>query len=64
MNSVAYLPRSKRLMEQVSEVLRYKHCSLKTEQAYLYWIRFFIRYQTFACRYPYIPWATAMCPPP
>ena len=35
MNSVAYLPRSKRLLEQVSEVLRYKHYSLKTEQAYL-----------------------------
>ncbi len=25
MNSVAYLPQSKRLLEQVSEVLRYKH---------------------------------------
>ena len=46
MNSVAYLPQSKRLLEQVSEVLRYKHYSLKTEQAYLYWIRFFVRYQT------------------
>jgi hypothetical protein len=34
MNSVAYLPQSKRLPEQVSEVLRYKHYSLKTEQAY------------------------------
>ena len=40
MNSVAYLPQSKRLLEQVSEVLRYKHYSLKTEQAYLYWILF------------------------
>ena len=44
MNSVAYLPQSKRLLEQVSEVLRYKHYSLKTEQAYLYWIRFFVRW--------------------
>ena len=43
MNSVAYLPQSKRLLEQVSEVLRYKHYSLKTEQAYLYWVRFFVR---------------------
>ena len=42
MNSVAYLPQSKRLLEQVSEVLRYKHYSLKTEQAYLYWVRFFV----------------------
>lgn len=39
MNSVAYLPQSKRLLDQVREVLRYKHYSLKTEQAYLYWIR-------------------------
>ena len=44
MNSVAYLPQSKRLLEQVSEVLRYKHYSLKTEQAYLYWIGFFVRW--------------------
>ena len=44
MNSVAYLPQSKRLLEQVSEVLRYKHYSLKTEQAYLYWVRFFVRW--------------------
>ena len=44
MNSVAYLPQSKRLLEQVSEVLRYKHYSLKTEQAYMYWVRFFVRW--------------------
>ena len=44
MNSVAYLPQSKRLLEQVSEVLRYEHYSLKTEQAYLYWVRFFVRW--------------------
>ena len=31
MNPVIYLPQSKHLLEQVSEVLRYKHCSLKTE---------------------------------
>ena len=35
-NSAAYLPQSKRLLEQVSEVIRYKHYSLKTEKAYLY----------------------------
>ena len=44
MNSVAYLPQSKRLLEQVSEVIRYKHYSQKTEQAYLYWVRFFVRW--------------------
>ncbi len=31
MNSVAYLPQSKRLLEQVSEVLRYKHYSLSNQ---------------------------------
>jgi integrase len=44
MNSVAYLPQSKRLLDQVREVLRHKHYSLKTEQAYLYWVRFFVRW--------------------
>ena len=33
-----------RLLDQFREVLRYKHYSVRTEQAYLYWIRFFIRW--------------------
>ena len=44
MNPVTYLPQSKRLLDQAREVIRYKHYSLKTEQAYLYWIRFFVRW--------------------
>lgn len=40
MNSIAQLPQSKRLLDQMREVLRYKHYSPKTEQAYLYWVRF------------------------
>ena len=44
MNSVAYLPQSKRLLDQVREVLRYKYYSLKIEQAYLYRVRFFVRW--------------------
>jgi len=43
-NPVAHPPQSKRLLEQVREVFRYKHYNLKTEQAYLYWVRFFIRW--------------------
>ena len=43
MNPVAYPPPSKRLLEQLCEVIRYKHYSLKTEQAYVYWVRFFVR---------------------
>ena len=44
MNSVACLPQSKRLLEQMSEVLRYKNYSLKPERAYLNWILFFVRW--------------------
>lgn len=46
MNPVGCRPQSKRLLEQEREVLRYRHHSLKTEQAYLYWIRFFVRWQS------------------
>lgn len=38
------LLRSTRLIDQVRERVRYLHYSLKTEKAYLYWIRFFIRW--------------------
>lgn len=40
MNPVTYIPQSKRLLEQLREVLRYKHYSLSTEKVYLYWIGF------------------------
>jgi hypothetical protein len=46
MNPIGHRPQSKRLLEQVREVLRYRHYRLKTEQAYLYWIRFFVRWQS------------------
>ena len=39
------LLQSTRLLDQVRERIRYLHYSLKTEKAYLYWIRFFIRWQ-------------------
>ena len=32
--------KSARLLDQVQERVRYLHYSLKTEKAYLYWIRF------------------------
>ena len=38
------IPQSLRLLDQMREVLRYKHYSLRTEQAYLYWVRFFVRW--------------------
>ena len=44
MNPTIYTPQSKRLLEQLCEVLRYKHYSLKTEQAYTYWVKFFVRW--------------------
>jgi integron integrase len=36
--------RSTRLLDQVRERIRYLHYSLQTEKAYLYWVRFFIRW--------------------
>nr|WP_315205811.1 integron integrase [uncultured Albidiferax sp.] len=35
---------STRLLDQVRERIRYLHYSLKTGKAYLYWVRFFIRW--------------------
>jgi integron integrase len=35
---------STRLLDQVRERIRYLHYSLSTEQVYLYWVRFFIRW--------------------
>lgn len=46
---------STRLLDQLRERVRHKHYSLKTEKAYLYWIRFFIRWsaaQTGSMRHP------------
>jgi integron integrase len=33
-----------RLLDQVRERLRYLHYSLRTEESYVYWVRFFIRF--------------------
>src|SRR5215211_3601921 len=35
---------STRLLDQVRERARYLHYSLATEKAYLYWVRFFVRW--------------------
>jgi integron integrase len=35
---------STRLLEQLREAIRYRHRALKTEKAYLYWVRRFIRF--------------------
>jgi integron integrase len=44
MLSDSHIPASPRLLDQLRQVLRYRHYSLKTEKAYLYWVRFFIRW--------------------
>ena len=44
MNPVAYPTPPKRLLDQLREVLRYRHYSLKTEEAYVYWVRFYVRW--------------------
>lgn len=38
------LLRSTRLLDQVSERIRYRHYSLKTEKTDLFWVRLFIRW--------------------
>ena len=38
------LLRSTRLLDQVSERIGYTHYSLKAKKAYVYWVRFFIRW--------------------
>lgn len=35
---------STRLLDQVRERVRYLHYSLRTEEAYVYWVRFFVRW--------------------
>jgi hypothetical protein len=37
-------PQSSRLLDQVRERIRYLHCSLRTEEVYLYWIPRFVRF--------------------
>ena len=44
MKPVSSIPQSSRLLDQLREVLRYKHDSLRTEEAYLYWVKFFVRW--------------------
>ncbi len=39
-----YTPRAEKLMDQVREVLRYHHYSLRTEETYCDWIVRFIRF--------------------
>lgn len=38
-----------RLLARVRERIRYLHYSLRTEQAYVYWIRAFVRYHGMRC---------------
>ena len=37
--------KSIRLLDQVRERVRYLHYSLSTEKVYLYWVKFFVRWQ-------------------
>lgn len=43
-NPVSYIPQSACLLDQLRAVLRYKHYSLRTEEACLYWVKFFVRW--------------------
>ncbi|MFN7835274.1 MAG: phage integrase N-terminal SAM-like domain-containing protein [Burkholderiaceae bacterium] len=39
---------STRLLDKLRECLRYRHYSLSTEKAYVYWVRFFVRWSASA----------------
>ena len=47
-----------RVLDQLRERIRYMHYSLSTEQVYVYWVRFFIRWSARSgqmrsrCAYP------------
>lgn len=36
--------RATRLLDQVHERIRYKHYSLRTDQAYVQWVRMFVKW--------------------
>jgi integron integrase len=44
MKSSKPILQSPRLLDQLRESIRYKHYSVRTEQAYVYWVRWFIRF--------------------
>jgi hypothetical protein len=39
-----FVPKSVRLMEQVSEVLRFHYCAYNTEKSYVSWVLKYIRF--------------------
>lgn len=44
MNSITKAQNSPRLLDQLRTAIRYKHYSYATEKAYVYWVRFYIRF--------------------
>jgi len=41
-DATVFRPQSTRLLDQMREVMRYHHYGLRTEQAYIYWMKDFI----------------------
>jgi hypothetical protein len=37
-------------LDQLQERIRYLHYSVNTENSYLHWVRFFVRWHTLNCR--------------
>ncbi len=50
MKPVSYISQSARLLDQLREVIRCKHYSLRTEEAYVYWTKFFVRWHGRNCQ--------------
>ncbi len=52
---------SVKVLDQLRERIRYLHCSIRTEDAYVYWVRAFIRFH--GLKHPATMWAAeVLCP--
>ena len=40
------VPSKPKLLDQLRSEIRYRHYSYRTEQAYVYWVRFFIKFHS------------------
>ena len=54
-SSTAPLPplQSVKVLDQLRERIRYLHYSIRTEDAYVYWVRSFIRFMVLSKRQPW-----------
>lgn len=49
--------RSVKVLDQLRERIRYLHYSLRTEQAYVHWVRAFIRFHGIDKNFLFVAWS-------